>query len=79
MGYYQAQLAELIQYPDLRTEVFQSFREVGNAILFCMLVEQALVSITILCAKFFMLIHSCKKKMINIFLVFILKVKGWYV
>lgn len=45
MGYYQAQLAELIQYPDLRTEVFQSFREVGNAILFCMLVEQALVSI----------------------------------
>ena len=44
MGYYQAQLAELIQYPDLRTEVFQSFREVGNAILFCMLVEQALVS-----------------------------------
>lgn len=62
MGYYQAQLAELIQYPDLRTEVFQSFREVGNAILFCMLVEQALVSITILCAKFFMLIHSSKKK-----------------
>lgn len=79
MGYYQAQLAELIQYPDLRTEVFQSFREVGNAILFCMLVEQALVSITILCAKFFMQIHSCKKKMINIFLVCILMVKGWYV
>lgn len=79
MGYYQAQLAELIQYPDLRTEVFQSFREVGNAILFCMLVEQALVSITILCAKFFMLIHSCKKEMINIFLVCILMVKGWYV
>ena len=44
MGYYQAQLAELIQYPDMRTEVFQLFREVGNAILFCMLVEQALVS-----------------------------------
>jgi len=43
MGYYQAQLSDLIQYPDLRTEVFQSFREVGNAILFCMLVEQSLV------------------------------------
>lgn len=42
MGYYQAQLNDLIQYPDLRTEVFQSFREVGNAILFCMLVEQSL-------------------------------------
>ena len=43
MGYYQAQLNELIQYPDMRTEVFQIFREVGNAIVFCMLIEQALV------------------------------------
>ncbi|XP_053399045.1 cytoplasmic FMR1-interacting protein-like isoform X2 [Mercenaria mercenaria] len=42
MGYYQAQLSELIQYPDMRTEVFQIFREVGNAILFCILIEQAL-------------------------------------
>ncbi|XP_059150444.1 cytoplasmic FMR1-interacting protein-like isoform X1 [Physella acuta] len=42
MGYYQAQLGDLIQYPDLRTEVFQSFREIGNAVLFCLLVEQAL-------------------------------------
>uniref|UniRef100_A0A0B6ZWY0 Cytoplasmic FMR1-interacting protein n=1 Tax=Arion vulgaris TaxID=1028688 RepID=A0A0B6ZWY0_9EUPU len=42
MGYYQAQLVDLIQYPDLRTEVFQSFREIGNAVLFCLLVEQAL-------------------------------------
>ena len=41
--YFQAQLNDLIQYPDLRTEVFQSFREIGNAILFCMLVEQSLV------------------------------------
>lgn len=44
MAYYQAQLNDMIQYPDLKTEVFQSFREVGNAILFCMLVEQSLVS-----------------------------------
>ncbi|XP_052793301.1 cytoplasmic FMR1-interacting protein-like isoform X3 [Mya arenaria] len=42
MGYYQAQLAELIQYPDMRTEVFQLFREVGNAILFCLLIEQSM-------------------------------------
>lgn len=42
MAYYQAQLNDMIQYPDLKTEVFQSFREVGNAILFCMLVEQSL-------------------------------------
>ncbi|KAL5012030.1 hypothetical protein ScPMuIL_010581 [Solemya velum] len=42
MGYYQAHLNDLIQYPDLRTDAFQSFREVGNAILFCCLIEQAL-------------------------------------
>ncbi|XP_052277863.1 cytoplasmic FMR1-interacting protein-like [Dreissena polymorpha] len=42
VAYYQAKLEELIQYPDLRTEVFQLFREVGNAILFCLLIEQAL-------------------------------------
>ena len=45
LGYYHAQLNDMIQYPDLRTEVFQSFREIGNAIIFCMLVEQSLVSL----------------------------------
>jgi len=44
LGYYLAQLNDMIQYPDLRTEVFQSFREIGNAVLFCLLVEQSLVS-----------------------------------
>ena len=44
LGYYHAQLNDMVQYPDLRTEVFQSFREIGNAILFCLLVEQSLVS-----------------------------------
>ena len=43
MQYYQAQLADFIQYPDLRTEVFQCFREMGNALLFTMLIEQSLV------------------------------------
>ena len=42
MGYYQAQLNDMIQYPDLRTEVFQSLREIGNSVLFFMLIEQAL-------------------------------------
>ncbi|KAK6173555.1 hypothetical protein SNE40_016982 [Patella caerulea] len=42
MAYYNAQLVDLIQYPDLRTEVFQSFREIGNAILFTVLLEQAM-------------------------------------
>ncbi|GAB6019487.1 Cytoplasmic FMR1-interacting protein 1 [Chamberlinius hualienensis] len=40
--YFHAQLNDIVQYPDLRTEMFQSFREVGNAILFCLLVEHSL-------------------------------------
>ena len=43
MEFYQAKLKEIIQYPDLKMEVFQIFREVGNAILFCLLLEQAMV------------------------------------
>ncbi|KAK3732632.1 hypothetical protein RRG08_057326 [Elysia crispata] len=42
LHYYQATLADIIQYPDLRTEVFQTFKSIGNAVLFCLLVEQAL-------------------------------------
>jgi cytoplasmic FMR1 interacting protein len=29
-------------YPDARTELFHIFREIGNIILFCILMEQAL-------------------------------------
>ena len=43
--FYYAQLAPVIQYRDLRTEVFQSFKEIGNTIVFCLLLEKALVSI----------------------------------
>lgn len=42
LEYYQAQLRDIIQYPELKTEMFQSFREVGNAIIFCLLIEQSL-------------------------------------
>ncbi|CAG2175665.1 unnamed protein product [Oppiella nova] len=42
LEYYQAQLRDIIQYPDVKTEMFQSFREIGNALLFCLLIEQAL-------------------------------------
>ena len=49
MGFYQAQLKDVIQYPDLKMEVFQIFREVGNAIIFCLLTEQAMVSSDIYC------------------------------
>ena len=43
LGYYFAQLDDLNQYPDLRTDVFQEFRETGNFIIFCLLIEQNLV------------------------------------
>lgn len=43
MEYYHEMLIDVIQYPDLRTDVFQSFREIGNAILLTLLMEQLLV------------------------------------
>ena len=43
LGFYYAQLTPVIQYGELRTEVFQVFREVGNTILFCLLLEKAMV------------------------------------
>lgn len=42
LEYYQAQLKDMIQFPDVKTAMFQSFREMGNAIIFCMLIEQSL-------------------------------------
>lgn len=42
LSYYHAQLNDIVQYPDARTELFHNFREFGNTILFCLLMEQAL-------------------------------------
>ena len=42
LGYYHANLNDIIQYPDARTELFHNFREMGNALLFCLLIEQSL-------------------------------------
>lgn len=42
LGYYHANLNDIVQYPDARTELFHNFREFGNIILFCLLMEQAL-------------------------------------
>lgn len=42
LSYYQAHLTDIVQYPDARTELFQLFRELGNSIIFCLLIEQAL-------------------------------------
>ncbi|CAH0387882.1 unnamed protein product [Bemisia tabaci] len=43
LGYYHAQLNDIVQYPDARTELFHNFRELGDIILFCLLMEQTLV------------------------------------
>ena len=42
LGFYLAQLAPVIQYKDLRTDVFQAFKELGNAVIFSLLLEKAL-------------------------------------
>ncbi len=44
LSFYNAQLQDVINYGDLRTEMFQHLRELGNCILFSMLLEQAMVS-----------------------------------
>ncbi|XP_059150465.1 cytoplasmic FMR1-interacting protein-like [Physella acuta] len=42
LGFYQLNLVDLISYSDLKTMVFNDFNQIGNAILCCMLIEQAL-------------------------------------
>ncbi|KAA0203936.1 hypothetical protein HAZT_HAZT009288 [Hyalella azteca] len=42
LGFYQAHLQDIISYADARTELFHQFREMGNALLFCLLIEQSL-------------------------------------
>ncbi|KAJ8777105.1 hypothetical protein J1605_014488 [Eschrichtius robustus] len=43
LEFFHHQLKDIIEYAELKTDVFQSLREVGNAILFCLLIEQALM------------------------------------
>uniref|UniRef100_A0A8C9TDR9 Cytoplasmic FMR1 interacting protein 2 n=1 Tax=Scleropages formosus TaxID=113540 RepID=A0A8C9TDR9_SCLFO len=42
LEFFHHQLKDIIEYAELKTDVFQSLREVGNTILFCLLIEQAL-------------------------------------
>lgn len=35
-----------MHYGELKTDVFQAFREVGNVIVFCLLIEQEMVRLT---------------------------------
>jgi hypothetical protein len=44
LQYYLHQLHEIIHYPALQ-DVFHCFRELGNAILFFIMIEQSLVSL----------------------------------
>ena len=42
-GYFQLKLQDLIAYPEIKSEVLQTFREVGNALVFLKFLDQALV------------------------------------
>ena len=42
VAYYSAHLQDIIQYADLKQNLFQNFQEVGNAIIFFKMLEQAL-------------------------------------
>ncbi|CAB4007936.1 Hypothetical predicted protein [Paramuricea clavata] len=42
LEYYHAHLEPLVQYSYLRTDVFQAFREIGNGVLFIILIEQSM-------------------------------------
>lgn len=43
LEYYYAHLQDIVNYSDLKVEVFQDFRCLGNTILFFLLLEQAMV------------------------------------
>jgi hypothetical protein len=43
LGYFQAQLTDITTYADLQPKVFQRFREVGNALIVTLMLQQALV------------------------------------
>lgn len=43
-GYFSLKLKEIAEYPPLRSEVFQTFRELGNALAFFQLLDSVLIS-----------------------------------
>lgn len=48
MTFYYESLTNLIAYGELRTNVFHEFTQIGNVIIFSLLLEQALVSFFII-------------------------------
>lgn len=45
LQYYLAMLQDFTQYAELKSEVFQGFKEVGNTMIVCLLIEQVLVGL----------------------------------
>lgn len=52
MTFYYESLTNLIAYGELRTNVFHEFAQIGNAIVFSLVLEQALVSTRVFCFCF---------------------------
>lgn len=46
LEFFHHQLKDIVEYAELKTVCFQNLREVGNAMLFCLLSEQSLVRIS---------------------------------
>ncbi|XP_072268911.1 cytoplasmic FMR1-interacting protein 1 isoform X3 [Pyxicephalus adspersus] len=42
LEFFHHQLKDIVEYAELKTVCFQNLREVGNAMLFCLLIEQSL-------------------------------------
>ena len=45
--FYHTKLESIFKYSELTTNVFQTIREIGNFVLFTMLIEQVMVSVLI--------------------------------
>lgn len=63
LEFFHHQLKDIIEYAELKTDVFQSLREVGNAILFCLLIEQALVRVETFCTSVSVLVTNNTKQL----------------
>lgn len=51
LEFFHHQLKDIVEYAELKTVCFQNLREVGNAILFCLLIEQSLVGMEKQCQQ----------------------------
>ena len=79
LEFYNANLESIMQYRDLKTEVFQAFREVGNVIIFCLQLEELLVSIfsvLLNCTTFMYFLESQSQSKSYEFTLFFFTTKG---